>query len=234
MAYHEGGHALLGALMEEYDLVNKISIVPRGGAGGVTIFTPEEEAMESGMYSKQYLLNRICVAMGGRIAEEIVNGKNKVTTGASNDFMQCTNTAKMMVEQMGMSDTVGPRNISAQGMSPMQAMMSGGTNEGDDLKNKADAEIDRILAEQYERGMNLLTNNRDALDEIAKVLIEKEKIDGKELLNIMQTVNPDLVSEKAMEAVSAMMAPVIKDQGDDQSGPELQPAPATFTNHQLD
>lgn len=82
VAYHEGGHALLGALMSEYDLVNKISIVPRGGAGGVTIFTPEEEAMESGMYSKTYLLNRICVAMGGRIAEEIINGKNKVTTGA--------------------------------------------------------------------------------------------------------------------------------------------------------
>lgn len=75
VAYHEAGHALLGAIMEDYDLVNKISIVPRGGAGGVTIFTPNEEAMESGMYSKEYLENRICVAMGGRIAEEIVNGK---------------------------------------------------------------------------------------------------------------------------------------------------------------
>ena len=86
VSYHEAGHALLGALMEDYDLVNKISIVPRGGAGGVTIFTPNEEVMESGMYSKEYLENRICVAMGGRIAEEIINGKNKVTTGASNDF----------------------------------------------------------------------------------------------------------------------------------------------------
>ena len=192
--------------MEEYDLVNKISIVPRGSAGGVTIFTPEEEAMESGMYSKQYLLNRICVAMGGRIAEEIVNGKNKVTTGASNDFMQCTNTAKMMVEQMGMSDRVGPRNISSSGMSPMQMMM-GGNKEGDQLKNKADAEIDRILAQQYERGMKLLTDNRDVLDEIAKVLIEEEKIDGKQLLKIMQKVNPDLVSEKAMDAIEAVIVP---------------------------
>lgn len=86
MSYHEAGHALLGALMEDYDVVNKISIVPRGPAGGVTVFTPNEEAMESGMYSKEYLENRICVAMGGRIAEEIINGKNKVTTGASNDF----------------------------------------------------------------------------------------------------------------------------------------------------
>jgi cell division protease FtsH len=68
--------------MEEYDLINKISIVPRGGSGGVTIFSPEEEAMESGMYTKEYLENRICVAMGGRIAEELVLGAEKVTTGA--------------------------------------------------------------------------------------------------------------------------------------------------------
>ena len=136
--------------MEEYDVVNKISIVPRGGAGGVTIFTPNEETMESGMYSREYLENRICVAMGGRIAEEIINGKNKVTTGASNDFQQCTNTAKMMVEQMGMSDIIGPRNIAQQ---QQQAFMMPASNEGSDLKNKADAEVDRILAEQYERGM---------------------------------------------------------------------------------
>merc|ERR1719223_2267977 len=135
VAYHEGGHALLGALMEEYDLVNKISIVPRGGAGGVTIFTPEEEAMESGMYSKQYLENRICVAMGGRIAEEIINGKDKVTTGASNDFQQCTNTAKMMGEQMGMSDVIGPRNIGGGGGggNMFQAQSAG---EGANIKNK--------------------------------------------------------------------------------------------------
>ena len=67
---------MLGCLMEDYDLVNKISIVPRGASGGVTIFTPEEEAMESGMYTKEYLENRICVALGGRIAEEIINGKD--------------------------------------------------------------------------------------------------------------------------------------------------------------
>ena len=90
VSYHEAGHALLG---------------------GVTIFSPEEEAMESGMYTKEYLLNRICVAMGGRIAEELVLGSDKVTTGASNDFMQATNTARMMVEQMGMSDIIGPRAL---------------------------------------------------------------------------------------------------------------------------
>ena len=86
VAYHEGGHALLGLLMDDYDSVNKISIVPRGPTGGVTIFTPNEESMESGMYTKEYLENKICVGMGGRIAEEIINGKNKVTSGAQNDF----------------------------------------------------------------------------------------------------------------------------------------------------
>ena len=74
VAYHEAGHALIGAIMKEYDLVSKISIVPRGGAGGVTIFLQNEETMESGMYTKEYLENRICVGLGGRIAEQIING----------------------------------------------------------------------------------------------------------------------------------------------------------------
>merc|ERR1719253_1540916 len=100
--------------MNDYDLVAKISIVPRGPAGGVTIFMPTEDRLNSGLYSKEFLENRMCVALGGRIAEEIINGKSNVTTGASNDFQQCTSTAKMMVEQMGMSDVIGPRNIAAQ------------------------------------------------------------------------------------------------------------------------
>ena len=101
-------------------------------------------------------------------------------------------------------------------------MMSGGSNEGNDLKNIADAEIDRILSEQYDRGMKLLTDNRDVLDEIARVLIEKEKINGKELLNVIKSVKPELVTEKAMKAVSAIMAP---DQKNDDE-PKLEPAPA--------
>ena len=101
--------------MEDYDELNKISIVPRGNSGGVTLFTPDEE--KGGMYPKDYLLNRICVGMGGRIAEEMTNGKNKITTGAQNDFEVATNTARMMVEQMGMSERIGPRNISTENLS---------------------------------------------------------------------------------------------------------------------
>ena len=203
VSYHEAGHALLGALMSDYDIVNKITIVPRGGAGGVTIFTPNEEAMESGMYSKEYLENRICVAMGGRIAEEIINGKNKVTTGASNDFQQCTNTAKMMVEQMGMSDVIGPRNISAPQGQPFMMQQS---SEGSEIKNKADAEVDRILDEQYKRGMDLLTEHRDILDAIANRLIEKEKMDGTEMLELIQSIKPQLVTEEAMNTVKELVS----------------------------
>ena len=235
VSYHEAGHALLGALMEEYDLVNKITIVPRGGAGGVTIFTPEEEAMESGMYSKSYLENRICVAMGGRIAEEIINGKDKVTTGASNDFQQCTNTAKMMVEQMGMSDAVGPRNISGGPSGPMQMMMGGGAQEGSELKNKVDDEIDRILREQYDRGMALLTEHRDVLDAIANTLIEKEKIDGTQMLNLIKEIKPQLVSEKALEKVKEVVTPAAKAITDELTGgdddqQQLQPAAMSKTD----
>lgn len=192
--------------MEEYDLVNKISIVPRGGTGGVTIFTPEEEAMESGMYSKEYLENRICVALGGRIAEEIINGKDQVTTGASNDFQQCTNTAKMMVEQMGMSDVIGPRNVQPPGGSMYGGQT--GSVQGSVIKEKVDKEIDRILDEQYQRGMKLLTENRDVLDEIAKYLIEEEKIDGKQLLQLIKNIRPELVSQKAMDAIESITTPI--------------------------
>jgi len=111
VAYHEAGHALLGAIMDDYDVVSKVSIVPRGNAGGLTHFTPNEEAAESGLYSRSYLRDRICVCMGGRIAEEIISGKDKVTSGASNDFEVATNTAKMMIEELGMSNAIGPRAI---------------------------------------------------------------------------------------------------------------------------
>merc|ERR1711997_701341 len=87
--------------MPEYDPVTKISIVPRGAAGGLTFFAPSEERLESGLYSRSYLENQMCVALGGRIAEELIFGAENVTTGASGDFQQVTRTAKMMVTQMG-------------------------------------------------------------------------------------------------------------------------------------
>merc|ERR1711924_254628 len=107
VAYHEAGHAVVGALLPDYDSVTKISIVPRGAAGGLTFFAPSEEGLESGLYTRSYLENQMCVALGGRIAEELIFGEENVTTGASGDFQQVTRTAKMMVTQMGFSDQLG-------------------------------------------------------------------------------------------------------------------------------
>merc|ERR1719191_441270 len=104
VAYHEAGHAVMGLLAPDYDLVTKVTIVPRtNGAGGFTLFTPSEERLESGMYSKRYLKAQLAVALGGRIAEELVFGAEEITTGASNDLQQVRNIARRMVTQWGFS-----------------------------------------------------------------------------------------------------------------------------------
>merc|ERR1712078_874907 len=102
VAYHEAGHAIMGLLTPDYDMVTKVTIIPRsGGAGGFTLFTPPEERLESGMYSFRYLCSQLTVALGGRVAEEIIYGKDAITTGASNDLQQVRNIARRMVAQWG-------------------------------------------------------------------------------------------------------------------------------------
>merc|ERR1719333_262194 len=104
VAYHEAGHAVMGLLAPDYDMVTKVTILPRtNGAGGFTLFTPPEERLESGMYSKRYLKSQLAVALGGRVAEELVFGPEEVTTGASNDLQQVRNIARRMVTQWGYS-----------------------------------------------------------------------------------------------------------------------------------
>ena len=108
VAYHEAGHAVVGALIPDYDQVQKISIVPRSnGTGGLTFFAPQEGRLEAGLYSKQYLESTLAVALGGRLAEEIVFGEDATTTGASNDFERVASTAKRMIKEWGFSDRVG-------------------------------------------------------------------------------------------------------------------------------
>ena len=106
-----------------------------------------------------------------------------------------------MVEQMGMSDVIGPRNI----QKPSQSQE--GSFIGNDLQKKADGEIDRILSEQYDRGLHLLSENKDVLDAIAKSLIENEKIDGKQLLEVIQSVNPSLVSQSEIDQIENFLQP---------------------------
>merc|ERR1711904_237949 len=105
VAYHEAGHAIMGLMTPDYDMVTKVTIVPRsGGAGGFTLFTPPEERLESGMYTYKYLCAQLAVALGGRVAEEIIFGKDEITTGASNDLQQVRNIARRMVAQWGFAN----------------------------------------------------------------------------------------------------------------------------------
>uniref|UniRef100_UPI00312B62F8 ATP-dependent zinc metalloprotease FtsH3 n=1 Tax=Microcoleus sp. CAWBG640 TaxID=2841653 RepID=UPI00312B62F8 len=186
VAYHEAGHALVGALMPDYDPVQKISIIPRGRAGGLTWFTPSEDRMDSGLYSRSYLQNQMAVALGGRIAEEIVFGEEEVTTGASNDLQQVARVARQMVTRFGMSDVLGPV---ALGRQQGNMFMGRDIMAERDFSEKTAAAIDnevRLLVEQaYRRAKDVLVGNRHVLNELADMLVEKETVDSDELQNLL-------------------------------------------------
>ena len=186
VAYHEAGHALVGALMPDYDPVQKISIIPRGRAGGLTWFTPSEDRMDSGLYSRSYLQNKMAVALGGRIAEEIVFGEEEVTTGASSDLQEVARVARQMVTRFGMSDRLGPV---ALGRQQGNMFMGRDIMAERDFSEETAATIDdevRLLVEQaYRRAKDVLVGNRHVLNALADMLVEKETVDADELQNLL-------------------------------------------------
>ena len=186
VAYHEAGHAIVGALMPEYDPVTKISIVPRGAAGGLTFFAPSEERLESGLYSKSYLENQMAVALGGRIAEELIFGSENVTTGASGDFQQVTRTAKMMITQMGFSEELGQLSYGGgSGPSFLGQEMGQGSDYSGETADIIDKEVKELVNRAYRRAKDLLQSNMDILHELSARLIEKENVDGDEFEKII-------------------------------------------------
>jgi len=186
VAYHEAGHALVGALMPDYDPVQKISIIPRGNAGGLTFFTPSEERMESGLYSRAYLQNQMAVALGGRVAEEIVYGEDEVTTGASNDLQQVARVARQMVTRFGMSDRLGPVALGrAQGGMFLGRDIAAERDFSEDTAAAIDEEVSLLVAEAYRRATEVLTANRPVLNELAEILVEKETVDAEELQELL-------------------------------------------------
>ena len=186
VAYHEAGHALVGALMPDYDPVQKISIIPRGNAGGLTFFTPSEERMESGLYSRAYLQNQMAVALGGRVAEEIVYGEDEVTTGASNDLQQVARVARQMITRFGMSDRLGPVALGrSQGGMFLGRDIAAERDFSEDTAAAIDEEVSGLVAEAYRRATEVLTANRPVLDELAGMLVEKETVDSEELQELL-------------------------------------------------
>jgi len=186
VAYHEAGLALVGALMPDYDPVAKVSIIPRGQAGGLTFFTPSEERMESGLYSRSYLQNQMAVALGGRVAEEIVYGEEEVTTGASNDLQQVANVARQMITKFGMSDKIGPVALGqSQGGMFLGRDMSSTRDFSEDTAATIDVEVSELVDVAYKRATKVLTDNRTVLDEMAQMLIERETIDTEDIQDLL-------------------------------------------------
>jgi cell division protease FtsH len=180
-AFHEGGHALLAALLPHTDPLHKVTIIPRGMALGLTQQLPTEEKHN---YSREQLESRIAVCMGGRIAEEITFGQ--ITTGAQNDIEQATEMARKMVCEWGMSDALGPLTY---GKKEEAIFLGKEFNRHQDYSEatalKIDAEIKRIVTEQYDRAQRILTDNRPVLIRVAEALLEHEVLDAQQLQQIL-------------------------------------------------
>ncbi|MGF1514224.1 MAG: ATP-dependent zinc metalloprotease FtsH3 [Elainellaceae cyanobacterium] len=186
VAYHEAGHALVGALMPDYDPVQKISIIPRGRAGGLTWFTPSEDRMDSGLYSRSYLQNQMAVALGGRIAEELVFGDEEVTTGASNDLQQVARVARQMVMRFGMSDRLGPVALGRQqGNMFLGRDISSERDFSEETAATIDDEVRSLVDQAYHRAKDVLNGNINVLNELADMLIERETVDAEELQSLL-------------------------------------------------
>jgi cell division protease FtsH len=197
VAYHEAGHAICGALIPDYDQVQKISIIPRSnGAGGLTFFSPQEQRLESGMYSKQYLESQLAVALGGRLAEELIFGEDLVTTGASNDIQQVANIAKRMVKEWGMSDVVGRVALSTpQSGGPFMGRSMGqrGTSWGGKIMSGVDSEVERLVNNSYITAKTILSSNMPLLHHLAKTLVEQEVVSAEEFQMMLVEFNAKVV-----------------------------------------
>ncbi len=181
-AYHESGHAVVAYLLPKTDPVHKVSIIPRGRALGVTMQLPAEDRFSM---DREQILQTIAVMFGGRIAEEIF--MNQMTTGASNDFERATETARRMVTQWGMSDTLGPM-VYGENESEVFLGRSVTThkNVSEATMQKVDMEIRRIIDEQYALARKLIEENRDKVEIMTKALLEWETIDSEQIKDIME------------------------------------------------
>lgn len=185
-AYHESGHAVVARLMPKSDPVHKVTIVPRGRALGLTMQLPKEDRYA---YDRQYLLTRIAILFGGRIAEEVF--MNQLTTGASNDFERATQMARDMVMRYGMSDKLGPMVYAEnEGEVFLGRSVTKTTNISEKTMQEVDAEVRRIIDEQYAIARRLIEDNRDKMEMMAKALLDWETIDADQIDDIMEGREP--------------------------------------------
>ena len=186
-AYHEGGHALVARFLPETDVVNKITIVPRGRAAGITWFLPEERDFKF----KDQLESELAVIFGGRVAEEIVF--NRISTGAANDIKQATDLAQQMVRSWGMSDNLGPLSY-AKGEEQifLGREIAQHRDYSEATAKKIDEEINKLIKSSYGCAKTVLNENLDILHKLAEVLLEKETVMGKELDELIHSLRPGI------------------------------------------
>ncbi len=182
IGYHEIGHAIVGTLLKDHDPVQKVTLVPRGQARGLTWFMPNEE---QGLISRSQILARICGALGGRAAEEVIFGNAEVTTGAGNDLQQVTGMARQMVTRFGMS-TLGPLSLEAQQSEVFLGRDFTARSEySEKIASQIDMQVRSIVDHCYNETRRIIRDNRVVIDRLVDLLIEKETIDGEELRQIV-------------------------------------------------
>ncbi len=182
-AYHEAGHAIIGRIVPEHDPVYKVSIIPRGRALGVTMYLPTEDKYSQ---SKRALESMICSLFGGRIAEEMINGFDGVTTGASNDIERATKLARAMVTKWGLSEKLGPLAYEEEeGEVFLGKTMSQTKHVSEEIAQEIDREVRAIIDDCYGRAKQILEDNRDKLETMAQALMQYETIDADQIEDIM-------------------------------------------------
>ena len=213
-AYHEAGHAIVSLKVPGLDPLHKVTIVPRGRALGITFSLPEEDRHN---YTKQYILGRLAMAYGGRVAEELVFGPDKVTTGAAADIQQATEMARRMVTQFGMSDVVGPIAV---GDREAEIFLGREVVQRREVSERTaelvDTEVKRVLTDAYEQARNILADHRAALDRLAATLLERETLDREDVEAV--------VAGKTLPPVApAAPPPVAADGGQKEKAPARGP-----------
>jgi len=178
IAYHEVGHAIVGSVLENHDEVEKITLIPRGGAKGLTWFTPEEDQT---LLSRSQLLARIITTLGGRVTEQVIFGDPEVTTGASNDLQQVTNIARQMVTRYGMSN-IGP--IALEDENNEQMFLGGESNEA--IADRIDTEVCKIINHCEQIATEIILDNRVIIDLIVEKLLDEETINGDEFRELVR------------------------------------------------
>ncbi|WP_163539346.1 ATP-dependent zinc metalloprotease FtsH [Gracilibacillus sp. YIM 98692] len=181
VAYHESGHTIIGMVLDDADMVHKVTIVPRGQAGGYAVMLPREDRY---FMTKPELLDKITGLLGGRVAEEIIFGE--VSTGAHNDFQRATGIARKMVMEYGMSEKIGPLQFGSSGGQVFLGRdMQQEQNYSDAIAYEIDQEVQEFIQSCYDRAKQILTDNKDKLELVAKTLLEVETLDAAQIKSLI-------------------------------------------------